>query len=323
MTDPLVLTRDNPFLSGSTNAALAESDALSDAAETFIRASISENTRKAYRSDLAHYAAWGGTLPATLEQVARYLADHADTLAPSSLARRVATLARIHAANGWSNPCQSEVVRATLRGIKRVKGTAQDQAKPLLREDLFLVLDAMGDTPRDYRDRAMLLIGWAGGFRCSELVGLDHTDIDEVREGLILTLRRSKTDQTGQGHKIGIPIGRTRHCPVAALTAWRDLLADDIGPLFRPVDRHGKISTDRIRSDAVSTILRGRVCGAGINPDGYSGHSLRAGLATSAIKAGVSTYKVRAQTGHASDLMLSRYVRDAGLFDSNAAGSLL
>lgn len=144
-----------------------------------------------------------------------------------------------------------------------------------------------------------------------------------MREGLILTLRRSKTDQTGQGRKIGIPLGRTRHCPVAALIAWRDVLADENGPLFRPVDRHGKISTDRIRSDAVSTILRDRVRGAGITPDGYSGHSLRAGLATSAIKAGVPTYKVRAQTGHASDAMLSRYVRDGEMFDGNAAGALL
>ena len=203
-----------------------------------------------------------------------------------------AHLSKVHAANEWPNPCQCEIVRATIRGIKRIKGTAQDQAKPLLREDLFLVLDAMGDTPRDHRDRA-------------------------------LNLRRSKTDQTGQGRKIGIPLGRTRHCPVAALTAWRDVLADDIRPLFRPVDRHGNISTDRIRSDAVSTILRDRVRRAGIAPDGYSGHSLRAGLATSAIKAGVPTYKVRAQTGHASDAMRSRYVRDGDMFVGNAAGVLL
>ncbi len=323
MAEDMILTRDNPFLSRSTNDVLAGLDALSEAAETFIRASISDNTRKAYRADLAHYTAWGGTLPAIPEQVACYLADHADTLATSSLARRVATLSKVHAANEWPNPCQSEVVRATIRGIKRVKGTAQGQAKPLLREDLFLVLDAMGDTPRDQRDRALLLIGWAGGFRCSELVGFDHADINDVREGLILTLRRSKTDQTGHGRKIGIPLGRTRHCPVAALTAWRDILTDDAGPLFRPVDRHSNISTDRIRSDAVSTILRDRVRGAGIAPDGYSGHSLRAGLTTSAIKAGVPAYKVRAQTGHASDAMLSRYVRDGEMFDGNAAGALL
>jgi integrase len=296
---------------------------LSEAAETFIRASLSNNTRKAYRSDLGHFIAWGGSIPATPEMVASYLAAHADTLAPASLARRVATLSKVHTANYWPNPCQSEAVRATMRGIKRVNGTAQDQAKPLLREDLFLTLDAIGTDTRASRDRALLLIGWAGGFRCSELTGLDLDDIEEVREGMILHLRRSKTDQTGQGRKIGIPLGHTRHCPVAALTTWREVLATDNGPLFRPVDRHGNMQMERLRSDAVSTVLRDRLTGGGIEPGGYSGHSLRAGLATSAIKAGVPTYKVRAQTGHASDLMLSRYVRDAGLFDGNAAGALL
>lgn len=104
---------------------------------------------------------------------------------------------------------------------------------------------------------------------------------------------------------------------------WQDALSKDEGPIFRPVDRHGNAQSDRLRSDAASTVLRKCLAKAGIDPDGYSGHSLRAGFATSAIKAGVPTYKVRAQTGHASDLMLSRYVRDAGMFDGNAAGALL
>jgi len=149
------------------------------------------------------------------------------------------------------------------------------------------------------------------------------TDVEDVREGLVLHLRRSKTDQTGQGRKLGIPLGRTRHCPVAALTAWLDTLNQLDGKILRPVDRHGNLRGDTLRADAVSTILRNRLTTAGIDPVGYSGHSLRAGLATSAIKAGVPTYKVRAQTGHASDAMLGRYVRDAGLFDGNAAGELL
>ncbi|NRP13981.1 Tyrosine recombinase XerD [Aliiroseovarius sp. xm-m-379] len=319
----LVLNRHNPFLSRPTKGEESTDLTADEAVEHFIRESLSENTRKAYRSDLAHFSGWGGELPATADLVARYLADHADMLASSSLARRIATLSKVHEANGWPNPCRSEVVRATMRGIKRVKGTAQDQARPLLREDLFILLDALGDDVRGKRDRALLLIGWAGGFRSSELVGLDLADIEEVREGLVLHLRRSKTDQTGTGRKIGIPLGRTRHCPVAALSAWLDALRVNDGPIFRPVDRHDNVQPDRLRSDAVSTILRERLARAGINSEGYSGHSLRAGLATSAIKAGVPTYKVRAQTGHASDLMLSRYVRDAGLFDGNAAGALL
>ena len=319
----IVLTRHNPFLSRPTKGGGSSYLTADEAVEHFIRESLSENTRKAYRSDLAHFSGWGGELPATADLVARYLADHADMLASSSLARRIATLSKVHEANGWPNPCRSEIVRATMRGIKRVKGTAQDQARPLLREDLFILLDALGDDVRGKRDRALLLIGWAGGFRSSELIGLDLADIEEVREGLVLYLRRSKTDQIGQGRKIGIPLGRTRHCPVAALSAWLDALRVNDGPIFSPVDRHGNVQPDRLRSDAVSTILRDRLANAGIDPEGYSGHSLRAGLATSAIKAGVPTYKVRAQTGHASDLMLSRYIRDAGLFDGNAAGALL
>lgn len=318
----MILTRDNPFLSRSTKAEIAPAGA--DAAvEHFIRESLSENTRAAYRSDLAHFTAWGGVLPATAALVARYLADHAETLAPASLARRVATLSKVHAANDWPNPCQGEMVHATLRGIRRVKGTAQDQASPLLREDLFLILDALGDDARAQRDRALLLIGWAGGFRSSELVGLDWGDVEIVREGLVLIVRRSKTDQMAQGRKLGIPFGRSRHCPVAALEAWRKASGGDEGPIFRPVDRHSHIQADRLRADAISTVLRNRLTGARINPKGYSGHSLRAGLATSAIKAGVPSYKVRAQTGHASDLMLARYVRDVRLFDGNASGQLL
>ncbi|CAN0495427.1 unnamed protein product, partial [Hapterophycus canaliculatus] len=168
-------------------------------------------------------------------------------------------LSKIQSANGWENPCRAEIVRATMRGIRRVKGTAQDQAKPLLREDLFLVLDTLGEDTRAIRDRALLLIGWAGGFRSSELTGLDVTDVEEVREGLVLHLRRSKTDQTGQGRKLGIPLGRTRHCPVAALTAWLDTLNQPDSKIFRPVDRHGNLRDEMLRADAVSTILRGRL----------------------------------------------------------------
>ncbi|WP_083792053.1 site-specific integrase [Roseobacter sp. GAI101] len=319
----LTLTRHNPFLSRPTKAADGPTLTGDEAVEHFIRESLSENTRQAYRADLAHFTVWGGTLPASPETIARYLAEHAEILAPATLSRRVATLSKAHEANGWPNPCRKELVRATLRGIKRVKGTAQAQARPLLREDLFLVLDALDDDPRSLRDRALLLVGWAGGFRSSELTGLDLSDIEEVREGLILHLRKSKTDQTGQGRKIGIPLGRTRHCPVAALSGWRQALPEPDGRVFRPVDRHGNVRGPMLRPDAVSTILRDRLATAGIESEGYSGHSLRAGLATSAIKAGVPTYKVRAQTGHASDVMLARYVRDAGLFDGNAAGALL
>lgn len=316
-------TRDNTLLSGPKNAPDKEPSSTETSVEHFVRESLSENTRKAYRSDLAHFASWGGTLPSSGEEVARYLAEHAGCLAVASLARRIATLSKAHSANGWRNPCTSEIVRATLHGIKRMRGTAQVQAKPLLRDDLFIILDAMSADRRSVRDRAMLLIGWAGGFRSSELTGLRWSDVEEVREGLIIRLHHSKTDQTGKGRKIGIPHGRTRHCPVTALRTWQETLHVEQGPIFRPVDRYGTIKNTQLRADALSTILRERLNSARINPESYSGHSLRAGLATSAIKAGVPIYKIRSQTGHASDAMLNRYIRDSMIFEDNALSSLL
>ena len=320
------LTPDNTHLSRPTQTALSQFSAInfvSDDAIKLIGASISDNTRRAYEADLAHFMAWGGAIPASPGTVASYLAAHAETLSVATLVRRIATLSKAHEAKSVPNPCRSEIVRATLKGIKRLHGTAQREAKPILREDLFLVLDAMGDGPKDARDRALLLLGFAGGFRRSELVGLDCGDIEQVRQGLIVTLRRSKTDQEAAGRKIGIPYGRTRYCPVAALDAWLTLSGIESGPIFRPVDRHCRIHPERLSGEAVSLVIQGRLAASGIDPTGYSGHSLRAGFATSAAQAGVSSVKIRAQTGHATDAMLSRYIRDGELFTGNAAGALL
>jgi integrase len=241
----------------------------------------------------------------------------------STLTRRLAALSVAHKAKGFPNPAASPLVRATMRGIRRGHGAAQRQAKPLLREDLFVVLGTLGDRLKDLRDRALLLIGFAGGLRRSELAAIDVIDLERVREGIILTIRRSKTDQDGVGRKIGIPFGRTIHCPVRALENWLSAARIEHGAIFRPVDRHGRVSVGRLSGEAVSLILRHRMAAAAFDPSGYSGHSLRAGFATSATRAGVSTFKIRQQTGHASDAMLSRYVREGELFLGNAAGVLL
>jgi integrase len=289
----------------------------------YVRESISGNTRRAYFSDLAHFENWGGSIPASAETVAAYIAHHAGTLRVATLARHLASISKAHVSRGFPNPAQSELVRATLRGIKRTYGVARHEAKPLLKEDLFAVLAAMGDSTKDMRDKALLLIGIAGGFRRSELVAIDLAHIEHVRQGIVVTIARSKTDQLGEGRKIGIPHGRTRWCPVAALENWfvRSSIAD--GPIFRPIDRHGRIANERLSGEAVSLVVKERLAGANIDPTGYSGHSLRAGLATSAAQAGVSSFKIRQQTGHASDAMLARYIRDANLFEGNAAASLL
>ncbi len=292
-------------------------------AADLLRHSLAPNTERAYRADLSHFRDWGGALPASASTICAYIGDQAGRLSVATIQRRIATLSKAHEAAGVVNACRSEVVKAALRGLRRKHGIAQRQARPLLRDDLFRVLDSLGDTLRDQRDRALLLLGFAGGFRRSELVALERVDVEVARQGLIVTIRRSKTDQESEGRRIGIPHGRTRHCPTAAVEAW--LVASGIsdGPLFRPITRHGHLGGEALTGDAVSILLRERLCDAGIDPGGYSGHSLRAGFATSAAQAGVSALKIRQQTGHASDAMLARYIREGELFMGNAAGMLL
>ncbi len=315
-------TKDLPSLPVSEMADW-DMSAVDEHVASLVRDSLADNTRRAYLSDLAHFESWGGQVPATDKLIASYLAAHVETLSPATLQRRVATLSKAHRALGLPSPTQSELVKAVLRGIKRNHPFAQKQAKALLRDDLLLILDAIGESLKDARDKALLLIGFAGGFRRSELVGLDFSDVKPVRRGIVVHLAQSKTDQEGVGRKIGIPIGRGRHCPVLAMEDWLKRSGISDGPLFRPVDRHRGLSPLRLSGEAVSLVVKRRIADAGIDPSGYSGHSLRAGLATSAAQAGVSMWKIRQQTGHASDAMLIRYVRDGELFTNNAAGALL
>jgi integrase len=285
--------------------------------------SLSDNTKRAYLSDLAHFSQWGGAIPSSDRVVALYLAAHAEGLSIATLARRLVSIAKAHHAKGLLSPVASELVRATLKGIRREHGSLQTRAKPLLLEELIEVTSSLGDGLKDVRDRALLLLGFAGAFRRSELVGVDVEHLTRVRQGLLITLHRSKTDQFGASRTIAIPFGRNIACPVCAIERWLSLSGTRGGPLFTLVNRHGQRLEKRLSAEAVSLILKARLVDAGQSPDGYSGHSLRAGLATSAAQKGVPAWKIRAQTGHASDNMLNRYIRDAELFMGNAAGALL
>ena len=186
-------TPDSPVL-GAINCAKSGSD-VTVKVEQLVEAGIADATHRAYRADLAHFTFWGGKLPAEPAMVAAYIAAHADSLSVATLVRRLAMISKAHAARGFPSPCRSELVRATLRGVRRVRGVKQREATPLLRDDLFRVLDAMGDGVRDARDRALLLIGFAGGFRRSELGAINCLDLQTARQGLVVMIRRSKTDR--------------------------------------------------------------------------------------------------------------------------------
>src|SRR5262249_16881507 len=148
---------------------------------------------------------------------------------------------------------------------------------------------------------------------------LEVADVAHVRRGITLHLRHSKTDQDGRGDKIAIPHGRSRSCPVLALAAWLAASGITEGAIFRPVDRHGRVHPGRVSGEAVSIVVRERVAAARLDPTGFSGHSLRAGFATSAAQAGVQVWRIKAQTRHGSDAMLARYIREGEIFSNNAA----
>jgi integrase len=192
-----------------------------------------------------------------------------------------------------------------------------------MRDDLFKVLNAMGSSLTDCRDRALLMLGFAGALRRSELIGLDVRDLASAPQGLAVTLRRSKTDQFNEGCQLGIQYGQTKDCPVKALQNWLAKTAIVAGPLFRPVNKAGNVSQRRLSGEAVSIIIKRRLVAAGIDSAGYSGHSLRAGFATSAAMEGSPLWKVRMQTRHATDQGVARYIRAKGLFDQDAAVKII
>ena len=288
----------------------------------YLRASLSDNTRRAYRSDLNQFLSWGGTIPASPEMVATYLAAHAGTHKIATLARRLVTIGKAHSAQGLQSPTDSELVRATMRGIRRTNGSAQRQVAPAVREDILLMVAGLNGT-KGIRDKALLLIGFSGAFRRSELVSLTVDDIEQAQQGILIRIRRSKTDQDGQGRSVGIPYARGAVCPVRALQEWLAASCISEGALFRRVNRHGQISESAISPQAVALVIKERAQAVGLDPARYAGHSLRSGLVTSAAQLGVSSWKIRQQTGHRTDAMLARYIRDASIFVDNAAGAVL
>lgn len=280
---------------------------------------LSDNTRRAYRNDLAHFIDWGGVIPATADMIAAYLSNFAGILSIATLHRRIVSLSKAHSMQGYADPTKTDLVKLTMRGIKRLHGKPQSQAAPIMKDDLIVMLSHCPETAKGIRDRALLLLGFCGALRRSELVAVRAGDIEFTTQGIILTIPRSKTDQSGIGRKIGIPKGRGRICPVGSVGLWLEKSSIENGKIFRSVAKGGKISDDPLSDRAVSDIVKYYAARAGLDPYRYSGHSLRAGLATSAAQNGVSSWKIRAQTGHKTEAMLARYVRDGDLFNYNAA----
>jgi site-specific recombinase XerD len=299
-------------------------------AQEFAAAAKAGNTLRAYQADWKDFREWCeahqfAPLPAAPETVALYLTDRAATLKTSSLARRLTTINRAHQAAGQPSPAtmQNAVVSEVWKGIKRKKGTAQHGKKPFLTPDLRRILAELPQDLQGLRDRALLLAGFAGGFRRSELAALRVEDLETTPDGLIVRLGRSKTDQEGQGRPVALPYGSDpRTCPVRALGAWLEQAGITAGPLFRAVDRHGLASDKALHADSVAYLVKRAAGRAGLETMEYAGHSLRAGLATQAAMNGASELAIMKQTGHRSLATVRKYIREGTLFRDNAATKL-
>jgi len=294
---------------------------VSSQVQQYLLASLSENTRRAYSNDLEHFLKWGGRIPASPERLASYLAEHAKKLSYATLSRRVVAIGRAHTAKGLQSPSHAEMVKATLHGIRRTNGTAQRLVKPALLCDVRKMVTGL-DGLKGIRDKALLLIGFAGAFRRSELVSIQVDDIQFVAEGIIIHMRRSKTDQMGKGRNIAIPFVRGKLSPVQAVKQWLEMSEIASGHLFRRIDRNGNITGDGLSPQSVALIVKERAKQIGLDESQYSGHSLRAGLVTSAANSGVSSWKICQQTGHQSEAMMQRYIRDSRLFTDNPLGKI-
>jgi integrase len=287
------------------------------------------STKKAYLSDFRSFAAWCASqgvvsMPARPELVALYATAMADSgRRVSTIERAVTAIAQMHRSQGIDWPRSHPVLTEVLAGIRRRLGTAPEQKAPVVDQKLVLLLEHAGEGLVGDRDRALLALGWFGAFRRAELVSLDAGDVVRGDEGLVATLRRSKGDQEGHGATKGIPYASLPAvCPVRALARWLEASGIAEGPIFRLIDRHGHVQAERLHPCSVARIVKRCAERAGLNPEKFSAHSLRAGFATTAAKRGKSLDAIMRQTLHRSERVARTYIRHAKLFDDNAAGGL-
>ena len=254
--------------------------------------------------------------------MAAYVAALAGVAKVSTITRRLAAISQYHQAAGYESPTHELLVRKTMAGIRREKGTAPAGKSPVLIDTLRAIATQLPDSLAGKRDRALLLLGFAGAFRRSELVRLDVADLPFGKKGLVVTLRKSKTDPEGQGRQVGIPYGsHPETCPLRAVQDWLAAAEIESGALFRGI-RHGKLLAERLCDRSVALAVKRCAKLIGLDPAVFGGHSLRSGFCTSAAEANVSERSIMNQTGHRSLTVLRGYIRRGELFLDNAAAKV-
>ena len=291
------------------------------------------NTIRAYQSDFSDFqffCAKNGfrSIPSEPKVVSLYL-THLSTkdAKMSTLKRRLVSIGVIHKLKGHYLDTKHPAIIENIMGIKRRKGSIQKGKKPILINHLKQLIDVIDEQNNEdikkLRDRSIILIGFSGGFRRNELVSLDYDDLDFFEEGLKIQIRRSKTDQFGEGSVKALPyFNSSKYCPVISLKNWIEISKIESGPLFRRFVKGSKLSKNRLTDQTVALLIKEYLNLAGINSKNYSGHSLRSGFATSAAESGAEERSIMAMTGHKSTDMVRRYIKEANLFKNNALNKM-
>ncbi len=326
----IALSDVDATLSASTMERL---EGISDRSETIRANSRSPRTIEAYLSDWCQLQRWGeglgiaipdsGSLiePLPVGIVEGYLLDRSDpetpdTVTPATLGRHLAAIKYWHRKAFLVSPTDHPTLADIIAGIRRTEAVAPRRVKPVYLDDLAAMVSALPEGVKGVRDRAILLAGWWGAFRRSEMAALDVGDLTDDPQGVLVNLKRSKVDQTAEGRLVPLHYHDETVCPVRAVRTW--LQAVNAGALFRRVDRWGNVLNSRISGQTVAIVVKESVARIGLDPETFSGHSLRAGFVSECDRRGITTAAVRLVTGHQSDVMLSVYTRPRSLFDSSA-----
>jgi site-specific recombinase XerD len=307
--------------------------ALQDETLENLKSSKAINTVRAYKSDFKDFGLFcvkNGfkNLPSDPKIVSLYLTYlSSNEVKISTIKRRLVSIGVIHKIKGHYLDTKHPVIIENLMGIKRRKGINQKGKKPLLISNLKVIIDVInkGKEPdlKKLRNKALLLIGFAGGFRRNELVSLNVEDLEFVFEGLKITLKKSKTDQFGEGFTKGIPhFENSSYCPVKNIRYWLNVSKIKKGPVFIRFSKGTKITNKRLSDQSVALIIKEYLIKAGIDSKNYSGHSLRSGFATSAAEAGAEERSIMSMTGHKSTEMVRRYIKEANIFKNNALNKI-
>ena len=297
-----------------------------------LKSSKANNTLRAYKSDFKDFGAFCAkhgfsSLPAEEKIVSIYLTHLSKNSKISTLRRRLVSISMVHKLKGHYLDTKHPIIVENLLGIKRIKGSMQKGKKPILINHLKSIINVINEQKKEeikkLRDKSIILIGFGGGFRRTEIISIDYEDLEFVTEGLKITIKKSKTDQFGEGMIKGLPyFTNETYCPVVNLKKWLEMSRIKSGPIFRRFAKGSLVTDRRLTDQSVVLLIKEYLNLAGIENSNFAGHSLRSGFATVAAESGADERSIMAMTGHKTTQMVRRYIREANIFKNNALNKI-